>query len=68
MTEEVLAHWRRILDEEHINERDAANAFYKQEQGEDISKEKQYYKNAMERFRAEYGDIPVLVKSWRLKK
>lgn len=68
LDEEEVAHWRRILDEEHINERDAANAFYRQEQGEDISKEKQYYKNALSRFKAEYGDFPVLVKSWRLKK
>lgn len=59
--------WHNILQEEHISEQEAANAFYRQEQGEDISKEKSYYKRAMERFREKYGTIPVLVKNWRLK-
>lgn len=65
--EEVLEHWRRILNEEHISVDEAANAFYRQEQGEDISQEKSYYKMAMNRFREEYNDIPVLVSSWKLK-
>lgn len=65
---EVLEDWRKILNEEHIAETEAANAFYRQEQGQDISKEKQYYKNAQERFKKKYNDIPVLVTSWKLKK
>lgn len=42
----ILEEWRNILREEHIAEDEAANAFYRQEQGEDISVEKGYYKNA----------------------
>ena len=64
---DTLKEWRDILKEEHISEQEAANAFYRQEQGEDISEEKSYYKRAMERFKKEYGCIPVLVKNWRLK-
>jgi hypothetical protein len=42
----LLEEWRKILREEHIAEDEAANAFYRQEQGEDISVEKGYYKTA----------------------
>lgn len=59
--------WRKILHEEKIGEAEAANAFYRQEQGEDISKEKGFYKKAQERFKEKYGDIAVLVQSWKLK-
>ena len=62
---EVLEAWRKILKEEHISEREAANAFYRQQQGGDISKEKQYYQNALDRFKAEYGSMPVLVSKWK---
>lgn len=65
---DILEKWRSILAEEHISEEEAANAFYRQEQGQDISKEKSYYKKAMERFKEEYKDIPVLVKEWKLKR
>lgn len=68
LDEETLIKWKKILMEEHISEKEAANAFYRQEQGEDVSKEKSYYKNALERFKVEVGEIPVLVKEWRLKK
>lgn len=68
LDEETLIKWKKILMEEHISEKEAANAFYRQEQGEDVSKEKSYYKNALERFKVEVGGIPVLVKEWRLKK
>ena len=64
---EILEHWRKILEEEHISEQEAANAFYRQEQGQDITKEKNYYKKAQERFKEEYKDIPVLVKEWKCK-
>ena len=63
----VLEEWHSILREEHISEEEAANAFYRQEQGEDISAEKGYYKKALARFRESYGDIPVLITSWKLK-
>lgn len=64
---DVLEEWRQILREEHIGEEEAANAFYKQEQGQDISKEKSYYKKAQERFASKYNDIPILVKSWKVR-
>lgn len=64
----ILDDWRKILREEHIAEDEAANAFYRQEQGEDISVEKGYYKTAQQRFKEKYGDIAVLVTSWKLKK
>lgn len=67
LSEDTLARWRIILKEENIAEEQAANAFYKQEQGEDISKEKKYYKNAIERFQREYGDTPVLVQEWKVR-
>lgn len=67
LEQDVVENWRKTLQEEHISEQEAANAFYRQEQGEDISKEKNYYKKAQERFAKKYGDIAVLVTSWRLK-
>lgn len=65
---EIVAEWREILAEEHISEKEAANAFYRQQQGEDISKEKEYYKNALDRFKAKYGSSPILVGKWKVKK
>lgn len=67
MDEETVEYWRQILREESIGEDEAANAFYKQEQGQDISEEKGYYKKAVERFKEEYGDIPVLVREWKVR-
>lgn len=67
MDEEMVEHWRQILREESIGEDEAANAFYKQEQGQDISEEKGYYKKAVDRFKEEYGDIPVLVREWKVR-
>lgn len=64
---DLLEEWRQILREEHIAEDEAANAFYRQEQGEDITTEKNYYKTAQQRFKEKYGDIAVLVTSWKLK-
>lgn len=65
--DDVLEDWRKILKQEHISEEEAANAFYRQQQGEDISKEKQYYKNALERFKEKYGSIPILISQWKVK-
>lgn len=45
----------------------AANAFYKQEQGQDISKEKNYYRNAGERFKEEFGETPCSSKRMEIK-
>lgn len=65
---EVVAEWREILAEEHISEKEAANAFYRQQQGEDVSKEKGYYKKALDRFKEKYGSTPILVSKWKVKK
>lgn len=65
---EVLKHWKEILKEEKISEEEAANAFYRYAEGEDISKEKNAYKKAQDRFKQIYGSIPVRVAEWRLKR
>lgn len=65
---DTLNKWRAIMAEEHISEQEAANAFYRQEQGEDISREQGYFRNAREHFKAEFGEAPILVADWKLKK
>lgn len=67
LTQDIIDYWHTILREENISEQEAANAFYRQEQGEDISTERGYYKKAQERLKKEYGDIVVLVKEWKCK-
>lgn len=62
-----LKDWKNILKNNKIDSDSAANAFYRQEQGEDIVEEKNYYKQALKEIRKEYKDIPVLVKRWKLK-
>jgi hypothetical protein len=66
LTQEELNNWYNILEEEHIGEKEAANAFYRQEQGEDITKEKNAYKAALKKFEKEYKTIPVRVGEWKL--
>ena len=68
LDDKTLERWRAIMAEEHISEQEAANAFYRQEQGEDISREQGYFKKARERFKNEFGEAPILVADWRLKK
>ena len=68
LDDETLVRWRRIMEEEHISEAEAANAFYRQEQGEDISKEKGYFALARTRLREEFGDYAILIPDWRLKR
>ena len=67
LSAEVLTDWRSILKEERIDEA-AAKAFYREQQGEDISQEKSFYKCALERFKAKYNTMPILVKEWRANK
>ena len=67
LSEDVVADWRNIMSEEHISEQEAANAFYKQEQGMDISKEKSYFAAARARFKEKYGECPILVESWKVR-
>lgn len=68
LDEEKVEAWRRILKEEHMSEEEAASAWYKQESGEDVSKEKGYYKNAIDRAKMEWGSFPVYIQEWRLKR
>ena len=66
--DKTLEEWRNILSECHISESEAANAFYKQEQGEDITKEKNYYKEAQEKFKELHeGEFVVKVSYWKCK-
>lgn len=68
LDKEIVDAWREILRKEHISEEEAGNAFYREQQGEDISKERGYYQNALTAFRERYGGItPVLVKEWKCK-
>ena len=68
LDDKTLVHWRNIMREEHISEEEAANAFYCQESGEDISRAKGYFKMARDRLKMEYGDSAILVADWRLKR
>ena len=63
----ALERWRAIMAEEHISEKEAANAFYRHAEGEDISKEKGYFMKARMRFKEEFGDTAILISDWRLK-
>lgn len=67
LDDEEKLRWQQILSEEKISAQEAANAFYKQQQGGDITKEKMCYKNALKRILKEYTSFPVLVESWRIK-
>lgn len=67
LTEKQKILWLTILKDEKIDESAAANAFYREQQGEDISEEKGYYKKALEKFIEKEHTIPVKVKEWRLK-
>lgn len=66
LDDEILTDWRNILAQEKISEKEAACAFYRQEQGEDVSEEKSFFKKAQERFIEKYSDFAVLVSRWRL--
>lgn len=67
LSPELLNAWLDILRQEHIGQEEAANAFYKQEQGEDITKEKKAYQKALETMKKQYHIIPVKVAEWRLR-
>lgn len=67
LNDENLTLWYNILEEEHIGEKEAAAAFYKAEQGQDITKERNSYKKALERMKIATGIIPVKVAGWRLR-
>ena len=65
---EVVENWRSILRKYRVGEAEAANAFYRQEQGEDVTEEKNAFKNAKDEFFGIHGDYVVLVKKWRRNK
>ena len=65
LTEEQLKDWKSILLENKIGEKEAANAFYRQSEGEDISKEIGFYKKSLRDFKAKYQFSPILVYEWR---
>lgn len=67
LSDEEIQAWHDIMREEHISEREAANAFYRMSQGEDVTKEQNYYKRALDRFKAQYKFIPILVSKYRRK-
>lgn len=67
LTDDLVSEWRQFLEEEHMSEVEAAKAFYKYADGEDVSQEISYYRCAQKRFREKYGDFPVYVKNWKLK-
>ena len=65
LTEEQLKDWKSILSKNKIGEKEAANAFYRQSEGEDISKEIGFYKKSLRDFKAKYQFSPILVYEWR---
>lgn len=67
MGEQVVEDWHMMLRRAGMGVDEAANAFYRYAEGEDVSKELNYYKTAREEFQDKYNDFPVLVKSWKLK-
>lgn len=66
--QEIEQVWRTILHQEEIAEEEAANAFYKLAEGENIELELSRYKRAQERMKIKYGDFPVRVREWRAKR
>lgn len=66
MSKQMLDKWRDILRKHKIAQEEAANAFYRQANGEDISEEINSYKAALNDFQIEYGMTPICVHEWRL--
>jgi len=66
LTEEEIIEWKKILKEYQIEEQEAANAFYRQEQGEDITDEKNRYKKALKKAKDDLGIFPIKVPKWKL--
>lgn len=67
LSEELLKLWKEILKKNYIDEKIAAKAWYKEQQGEDTTKEKNAYKAAMEEFKNKTGHAaPICVSEWEL--
>lgn len=67
LDDEAKKRWYEILKEIKLTEKDMAHAFIKEQQGEDITKECNSYKKAMEIFKKEFGSFPVHVYKYKLK-
>lgn len=55
------------FEEVHLSEKEMANAFVKEQQGEDISDEKSSYSKVMDRFKEKYDFRPIKVYKWKIK-
>lgn len=67
LEETVLDDWKSIRTQHQINDEKAAYAFFKMAEGENIDKELNYYKKALQEFKQKYHDMPIYVESWRLR-
>lgn len=56
-----------IFRRNNLSNEEMVCAWIKQEQGEDVSKEKKCFKDAMNEFKKKYHTIPVYVPKWKLK-
>ena len=50
-----------VFSQKNTSENKSGKRFYRQQQGEDITKERKYYQNVLARFKQKYHMIPVLV-------
>lgn len=67
LPEKILEDWRKIREKEQIDDKKAANAFYKLSQGEDIQQELTAFQRAILNFQDKYNDTPVLIEQWKLR-
>lgn len=65
LTDEQMSIWMEILRQQKIGEKEAANAFYADAQGEDISDAKNRFQIARKIFQNQFGFLPVRVNKWR---
>lgn len=68
LTDEQMSSWMEILRKQRIGEKEAANAFYADAQGEDITDAKNRFQIARMIFLNQFGFIPVRVNQWRSKR
>lgn len=67
LPEDVVKIWREILKKNYIDEERAANAWYRERNGEDTTAEKNAYRAAMAEFEKETGHAaPICVSEWEL--
>lgn len=65
LPEDVVKIWREILKKNYIDEERAANAWYRERNGEDTTTEKNAYKAAMEEFKNVIKcNAPIYVAEW----